>query len=131
MLRREDPQMADAAQRLVVPVHVERAGVRVEEDHLGRVRALVRLVDGGGVEVSGEQRVAARVPGEHVTPTPEHEARCVAHAADQLGESIVYLLDRGIRRVRTTACRRGECVQVPMFGVAQPESPGERVDHLR
>jgi hypothetical protein len=75
----DQAQVADHGPRLARPVGVQVAGVRVEEDDLGHVRASAGHARGGAVEVAGEQGVAHRVPREDVAAPAQDDRRHGRH----------------------------------------------------
>jgi hypothetical protein len=75
-------QGRDGHLRLGVPVAIQSAVVRVEEQHSRDVRPnpQVRGVD---VDMAGQQRVSEAVPREDVGAVIDHDRRCSGHGGEQ------------------------------------------------
>ena len=132
MLSGDEPEVTDHRARFPRPVDVQVAAVRVQEDYLRHVRSPRRRLHGLRVDVTGEQCVAHRVPGQHVTAATEDDRRAVAQGVEQFHERWVGVLGGGSSLHHpATAGRLAEHVQVLSLGRAELQSSGESVEHLR
>ncbi|GAA3031875.1 hypothetical protein GCM10020000_06030 [Streptomyces olivoverticillatus] len=122
---RVEPQAGHRVGRLAVPVHVQLAGGRVEEEEPGHVALLRRQ----GREVA-QEGAGQPVPGDHIGAAAEDVGRGVVHGVEEVLHRGAYAL-RAARARRLLAARSGQVVEVVPLGPAQPQRVGYRVEHCR
>jgi hypothetical protein len=114
----------------LVPVAVQVAGERVEEDHPrhgGTTRRVLWCVEG---DVLGLERVPGAVPGEHVASPAEHErGRRLVERVQQREDAWVGFLPGRLREPGTRGLP-GEVVQVDGLDRIELQHPREGVEHL-